>query len=87
MEGWMSGLNRTPGKRVQVLWPDAGSNPAPSATSFNCNSSVYPINKGFNHNALLKIYCILVYREQYREQLSSLKHYFFNQFGVINGYN
>ena len=30
-EGWMSGLNRTPGKRVQSLCSDAGSNPAPSA--------------------------------------------------------
>ena len=27
----MSGLNRTPGKRVQSLCSDAGSNPAPSA--------------------------------------------------------
>ena len=35
LEGWMSGLNRTPGKRVQVEWPDAGSNPAPSAINFN----------------------------------------------------
>jgi hypothetical protein len=27
----MSGLNRTPGKRVQSICSDAGSNPAPSA--------------------------------------------------------
>jgi hypothetical protein len=35
MEGWMSGLNRTPGKRVQSLCSDAGSNPAPSANLIN----------------------------------------------------
>ena len=33
-EGWMSGLNRTPGKRVQSICSDAGSNPAPSAIRF-----------------------------------------------------
>jgi hypothetical protein len=30
----MSGLNRTPGKRVQSICSDAGSNPAPSAIRF-----------------------------------------------------
>jgi hypothetical protein len=35
-EGWMSGLNRTPGKRVQSICSDAGSNPAPSAIGHKC---------------------------------------------------
>ena len=87
MEGWMSGLNRTPGKRVQSLCSDAGSNPAPSAIIIKVILSVCPINKEFNQNALLKIYCKLVYRGQSRGQLSLLKHHFFKQFGVRNGYN
>jgi len=58
----------------------------PSAIILEVILSVYPINKGFNQNALLKKYCNLVYRGQSRGQLSLLKHHFFNQFGVRNGY-
>ena len=49
LEGWMSGLSRTPGKRVQGELPNAGSNPAPSAIFYfhtkNNNKLIFFMNK------------------------------------------